>query len=224
MYSLKNFYNLSTKISLSRNSLLAHMHNPFGGNQRAYNRKSNNSSSNLKAQLNFAWKRTHKHNPKNIKGAYNVLYGAVAHVLLQVLSNFVRHCRNMHWSGILSTSMWILESANHTSQSHLNPYNYFYTTLLLFLIRLSFCLSTEAFWWKMASAASSGNRGRCNALCWWLGNWKLAPGTPCWHFYQWKDTSWEICQKRNNCSCKCTSYSIIISVMVCKMSLRQLIF
>lgn len=78
---------------------------------------------------------------------------------------------------------------------------------------MSFCLSTETFWWKMASAATSGNRGRCNSLCWWFGNWKPAPGTPCWHFYQWKDTSWEICQKRNDCSCKCTNYFVIINVL-----------
>lgn len=81
-----------------------------------------------------------------------------------------------------------------------------YYLLLLYLLCLQsmywlfrvISYNQKAFWWEMAPAAAAHHWGGCYSLCWWPRSRNPAPGVPCRHFHQWKNSSWKICEKGRN--------------------------
>ena len=84
--------------------------------------------------------------------------------------------------------------------------------VLMTTISYSFSMTKEAVWWEMAPAAAPGHRGGCYSLCWWPGNRNSILGAPCWHFHQWKNPSWKICQQGNNSAGKFISINNTILI------------
>lgn len=76
------------------------------------------------------------------------------------------------------------------------------STMALMTLSSSFPVTKQAVWREMAPAAAARHRRGRDSLCRWPGNWNSVLGAPCWHFHQWKNPSWKICQQGNNSASK----------------------
>ena len=74
----------------------------------------------------------------------------------------------------------------------------------LFLL-LFFSVPKKVVRWEMAPAEAAGYWRGCHSLCWRSGNRNIITGAICWHFHQWKNPSWKICEPGNNGASKSIS-------------------